>query len=339
MTTERYMIANTPRTEPPRLSWFRKTVAGGSRYYSSLLLFALTCSASAREKEALVFAGGVAGVASLTDGSASQKFRAAGGGLYLHNNGWASLNREQQRQVLAIFAGRPIGIELGYGAGNAAQAWAGRCKTGYLDLGIRPAFITANAFDGNNLPTVEGWKNYTATLRQQGVPEATLILPTFEYANFGPNVATLSQNMVSQRTDFQAIVSVAGGLVLDCPPGYFFAREPGYHTWIVDAIRWTHAKGLKCVWITSPHTFGARFGEDTERCLKFFQTHEAMPDMIAVENYNPNPEPGYVNVVGREDIPATALGVGWDLVHRILPSLNTSASVRQKNEPKLANRR
>jgi hypothetical protein len=56
--------------------------------------------------------------------------------------------------------------------------------------------------------------------------------------------------------------------------------------------------------------------------------------MIAVENYNPNPEPGYVNVVGREDLPATALGVGWELVSRILPGLNTPASVQQMNESK-----
>jgi hypothetical protein len=299
-------------------------------FFSSLLLVALTCSA----KEPIVYVGGVAGIASLTDGSASQKFRTAGGGLYLHNNGWASLNREQQRQVLALFAGHPVGIELGYGADHAAQAWAARCKTGYLDLGIRPTFITANAFDGNNLPTVEGWKNYTAALRQQGVPEATLILPTFEYANFAPNIATLSQNMVSQRTDFQAILSLAGGIVLDCPPGYFFGREENYRTWILDAMRWTHAKGLKCVWITSPHASGVKFGADTERCLKFFQAHAVMPSMIAVENYNPNPEPGYVNVVGREDMPATALGVGWDLVNRILPALNTPAAGSQKNEPK-----
>lgn len=304
-------------------------------FFSSLLLVALTCSA----KEPNVYVGGVAGIASLTEGSASQKFRAAGGGLYLHNNGWASLNREQQQQVLAHFTGHPVGIELGYGASHAAQAWAARCKTGYLDLGIRPTFITANAFAGNNLPTVEGWKNYTAALRQQGVPEATLILPTFEYANFAPNIATLAQNMVSQRPDFQAILGLAGGIVLDCPPGYFFSREENYRTWILDAMRWTHAQGLKCVWITSPHTFGDKFGADTERCLKFFQAHGVMPDMIAVENYNANPEPGYVNVVGREDMPATALGVGWDLVNRTLPGLNISASTQQKNEPKPENSR
>ncbi|TAN36837.1 MAG: hypothetical protein EPN23_07645 [Verrucomicrobia bacterium] len=299
-------------------------------FFSSLLLVTLTCSA----KEPIVYVGGVAGIASLTEGSASQKFRVAGGGLYLHNNGWASLNQAQQQQVLAHFAGHPVGIELGYGTGHAAQAWATRCKTGYLDLGIHPTFITANAFDGNNLPTVEGWQNYTAALRQQGVPEATLILPTFEYANFGPNIATLSKNMVSQRTDFQAIISLAGGIVLDCPPGFFFSREENYRAWMLDALRWTHAKGLKCVWITSPHASGVKFGTDTERCLKFFQSQGIMPDMIAVENYTANPPPGYVNVVGREDIPATALGVGWDLVNRILPSLKASAPVQKKNEPK-----
>jgi hypothetical protein len=128
-----------------------------------LMFCALICPTSAREKQPIVFVGGVAGIASQTDGSASQKFRKAGGGLYLHNNGWASLNKEQHQEVLTLFTGHLIGIELGYGAGDAAQVWAERCKTGYLDMGIRPVFITANAFDQNNLPTVEGWKNFTAT--------------------------------------------------------------------------------------------------------------------------------------------------------------------------------
>ncbi|MCR4415942.1 MAG: hypothetical protein NUV77_26300 [Thermoguttaceae bacterium] len=59
----------------------------------------------------------------------SAKLRAAGGGLYLHNNGWAGLSPEQQREVLQVFAGRPIAIELGFNP--SAEAWAKRYRTGY----------------------------------------------------------------------------------------------------------------------------------------------------------------------------------------------------------------
>jgi hypothetical protein len=301
------------------------------------LLLIFTGTAFAQEKRSVVLVGGVAGIESLIDGSASQKYRLAGGGLYLHNSGWARLSREQQKQVIANFAGHPIGIELGYGIRNAAQAWANRCKTHYLDLGIRPTFIAVNAFMRNNLPTIEGWRIYSAALRRRGLPESTLILPTFEYANFRPNMETLSKNVVSSRKDFQDIISTAGGIVLDSPPGFFFGREEDYRMWILDAIHWTHAKGLKVVWIASPHTSGYRFEEDTERCLNYFKSKNAMPDVIVSENYAANPKPGYVNVVGREDMPDTALGVGWDLVNRIIPGLGASPSVDKQMLPKPEN--
>ena len=58
-----------------------------------------------------IFAGGVAGVADLTVSANSAGFRAAGGGLYLHNNGWGSLNVAQRKQVLEIFSNAPVAIE------------------------------------------------------------------------------------------------------------------------------------------------------------------------------------------------------------------------------------
>jgi hypothetical protein len=257
-----------------------------------------------------VFAGGVAGVEDLTVATNSSAFRAAGGGLYLHNNGWGALSLGQRKQVLEIFSNAPVAMELGFGGSkSSARAWATACRKNYLDLGIQPAFIAANAFAGDNHPTPEQWADYMSALRAAGLPASTLILPTFEYQNFRPNLATLAQNFVSQRADFQAIIRRAGGIVLDTPSGYFFSREPAYHDWVVDAIHWTRAQGLKTVVIASPHSSKEHFAADTRRFLEYLRAHEAVPDIFAVENYNPKAPVDYPNVVGNENKPNTALGV------------------------------
>ena len=257
-----------------------------------------------------VFAGGVAGVEALTVATNSAAFRADGGGLYLHNNGWGALNPAQHRQVLEVFTNAPVALELGFGGSeSSAAAWAAACRQNYLNLGIKPAFIAANAFADDNHPTPAQWTVYMAALRAAGVPAGTLILPTFEFQNFGPNLATLAQNTVSQRADFQAIIRSAGGLVLDTPPGYFFSREAAYHDWVVDAIHWTHEHGLKTVVIASPHFSKDAFAADTGRFLDYLRAQQALPDIFAVENYTPDAPADYPNVVGNENRPNTALGV------------------------------
>lgn len=260
-----------------------------------------------------VFAGGVAGVEDLAVAEHSARFRAAGGGLYLHNNGWAALDAARRRQVLDVFAGRPIAIELGFNPDGTA--WAHRFQTGYASLGIVPEFICANAFDRNHLPTPDQWSHFVETLRSVGgVPASTLILPTFEYANFAANRPTLEVNKVSQRSDFQTIIESAGGLALDVPAGYFFAREHAYREWVLDAIRWARARGLRVVHILSPHHTRDRFAEEAARLVTLLRDSSALPDTLVVENYEAHPPPGYPNRVGPETAPNTALGVALALL-------------------------
>lgn len=257
-----------------------------------------------------MFAGGVAGVEALAVATNSTAFRAAGGGLYLHNNGWGALTPAQRRQTLEIFSNAPVAMELGFGgAQSSAAAWASACQRNYLALGIRPEFIAANAFASNNHPTPEQWSAYMVALRAAGVPANTLILPTFEYQNFRPNLATLAQSGVSRQPVFQAIIRAAGGIVLDTPPGYFFGREPAYRDWVVDAIRWTRAQGLKTVVIVSPHSSKDNFAAHSLQFLEYLRAQQVIPDVFAVENYTAKPPADYPNCVGHEARPNTALGV------------------------------
>lgn len=257
-----------------------------------------------------VFAGGVAGVQALVEASNSTAFRSAGGGVYLHNNGWSRLDAAQRKAMLAVFSNSPVAVELGFGGSpKSAEAWAKSWQRSYQTFGIEPKFIAANAFANNNHPTPEQWVAYMAALRGAGVTTNTLILPTFEYQNFGPNRATLAQCMVSKQLVFQAIIRRAGGIVLDTPPGFFFAREPAYRDWVVDAVRWTKCEGLCAVVIVSPHKSLAKYAAHTKRFQDYLLTHQAMPDVFAVENYNPTAAADYPNCVGNENQPDTQLGV------------------------------
>jgi len=269
--------------------------------------------------EIAIYAGGVAGIEDLLSAQNTEQFRAAGGGLYLHNNGWAALSRAQQRQVLQLFNEHPIGIELGFGAGPATNAWAQRFKTGYGELGIKPEFIAANAYMANNRPTLAEWNAYTKTLRTTGgVPVTTLIVPTFEYANFAPNIPLLKDTKVSQVAEFQELIQAAGGLALDVPCGYFFGREPGYREWVVDAIRWTQERDMKVIHIASPHRSAKNYDEDTTRLMNFLQQRHALPDIVVCENYEGKPAADYTNRVGSESVPHEVVGVARMLQLRFL---------------------
>ncbi|HKI70154.1 MAG TPA: hypothetical protein VKA67_11225 [Verrucomicrobiae bacterium] len=299
-----------------------------------LTLICLASSSLAASAGIQVYAGGVAGVASLADPKASLKFREAGGGLYLHNSGWGKLDLAQQQQVLTNFAKLPVAIELGFGRSEArAAAWSRRLQSGYLALGIKPAFIAANAFANNHHPTVEQWRDYTHALRSAGLPASTLVLPTFEYANFRANLATLADNTVSKRRDFQELIRTAGGIVLDSPPGYSLRREANYRTWIIDAIHWTHQQGCTVVWIASPNSSRDHFRSDTGKFLRLLKQKNALPDVIVCENYNPHPPRNYPNVVGDENQPNTTLGVAWYLLNRFLPEIEVKREHSSVGQP------
>ena len=271
-----------------------------------------TATPANAKRPSRIFVGGVAGIKDLLQPEHSERFREAGGGLYLHNNGWAELQPSQQRKLLQVFASRPVAIELGFRP--SAEAWARRFKTSYAALGITPDFICANAFDNNHRPTPEDWQNYSRTLRSEGgVPESTRILPTFEYANFAPNIPKIAQNKISQVMEFQEIIRGAGGLALDVPCGYFFGREQNYRDWILDALQWTHRAGLRTVLIASPHRSGEQFDEDAQRYVAYLQERDALPDTFVCENYQPNAPADYPNPLGTESVPHTILGVAMNL--------------------------
>lgn len=257
-----------------------------------------------------IFVGGTAGIENLANPENSDEYRSAGGGVYLHHSGWAPLEAEIKTQIQDVFAGHDYTLELGH-LTEDYTTWQNAYVKFYKNRGIRPAYITCNAFSKDRIPSVTDWEQTIAAYRGAGVPETTKIFATFEYQNFASRIPTLASNKVSIRDDFQQIIALSGGIVIDAPSMVFFRREQNYRDWIVDAIQWTRANGYTTAIIYSPHAAGEQYDEYTLDYIDYLLERDALPDLSFVENYAASTVDfdTYPNPVGNEDTPHHQLGM------------------------------
>ena len=289
-----------------------------------------------------VFVGGVSGIESLADPQSSVQYRADGGGIYLHHTGWSSdrLTNAQRNSIINnIWKDHSFGVELGFHDNNTTS-WQNAYKKLYHDLGIRPAFITCNAFSSDRVPDVDDWVATIDAFRAVGVSDDVPIYATFEYQNFPTKMLTLMDNLVSERKDFQDIIRASKGLTLDIPPTVYFRRlnhtNPNarkYHEWMIDAIKWTRDNGFKVGMIISPNDSRTRYDKDTEAFLNVLLEQEALADFYVVENYSPADPQTYSNPVGNEDTPYHQLGCARLVVQKFLSQLTKKEKEPFSGEP------
>lgn len=284
----------------------------------SASLLVLAGNTQAEDIYPRIVVGGVSGITSLKDPSNSDQFRANGGGLYLHHSGWAPLTSADKQAILTTFKGKEVVVELGFAENGGA--WPSAYKNNYVNFGINAKLISANAFANDSLPTLATWRAYTQAFRDAGIAETTLILPTFEYANFASRMSTLNSSRVSMRKDFQDIIKHSGGISLDTPSNYFFSREEAYRSWVIDAIKWTHGQGLTVAIIVSPHNAGVDYDKATSDYVKYLKDHQALPNTFIVENYSTASAATYTNIVGNEDTLHHQLGCAKALQTVWLPA-------------------
>ena len=280
-----------------------------------LLALLLATPVHAQElKKAKIYAGGCSGIHSMIAPTASDVYRKRGGGLYLHNSGWDKLTKAQQLKLLQTFEGAPIGIEIG----NTSINWPNRLKNGYINLGIKPHFVTVNVFMRKarkkgqkygtpNVPTVKEWATIHANLAKVA-PKETIIVPTFEFPNFGEHRHQLLTHRISQHTPFKQIVHKSKGFTLDIPPAVFLRREDNYKIWVIDALKYARTKRLTSILIISPDDSGTNFTKHTNEFLTTLYRHNALPTVIAVENYVWRSK-DWPNRVGHQSINNTILGL------------------------------
>lgn len=162
--------------------------------------------------------------------------------------------------------------------------------------------------------------------RAGGVDERTRIFATFEYPNFTPHIPTLADNKVSDRVDFQQIISASGGLALDIPANYYFTREQVYRDWVVDAIQWARSNNYSVMIIVSPRNSGINYHHHVQSFVDALGDADALPNVFSVENYSTQDPSIYPNIVGSEDVPYHQLGAARLLQTQYLPMVMGRAS-------------
>ena len=263
-----------------------------------LLLIALVSTAHGQSK---VYVGGTNGITSLLDSENSDTYRKNGGGLFIHNSGWSTLDEQQRVDLLQIFKDGPIAIELGYNKSNPT-AWVVKLRDTYIKHGVKPHFIICDVFANNNIPTQLEWKDLHTQMQE--ISPKSLILPTFEYANFGKNRATLAKHLVSRDKRFKQIIKQSKGMAIDVPPNVYLTSTDSYRAWIIDAIKYANKANYLSVLIISPHDSRDDFKKHTDLLFKDLRKHNVNAKVVVVENYT-----NHGNKIGNEDNVNSVLGV------------------------------
>lgn len=269
-------------------------------------------SANAQEE---IYVGGVSGCGQLAVAENSTMYRADGGHVYIHSVGWDQRTTEAEKLgIIELWKDHKWGIEMGHSTNNYTSR-QNAYRTRYHNRGIRPAYITVNAYSSARVVGVEDWRKTVQAYRDLGISAETAVYATFEYQNMPDYWTTLENNYVSDRTDFQQVIEISGGMTIDIPPTVYWRRmnnsNPAirkYHDWILDAVKWAKDRGHRVGIIVSPNSSGTGYPNDTERFVQVLRDNNALPDFFVVENYENKDESSYTNEVGNEDTPYHQLG-------------------------------
>lgn len=274
-----------------------------------------------------VVLGGTSTMRDMLTPANTDAFRAAGGGLYMHQNGWvetlmegsAPNNTASQNNRKAVWnqfkTSGPGHSELSFG--DLAE-WTNTYRAYYTNNGVVSDTISVNGLsmiDEDFGATVATSKQYIDAFKgKNGTQNVNIIL--------SPNRTITQANVPfanAQWDNQRELARHGGGWTSDAPPVYFlYERNQTYRNWVIDQTKWTNANGLKSVNIISPRTSGANFFNHTVEYVRKFVEAEAIPQQWVVENYSHIGEPpaGYVNRIGSEDnVNELAYTAKWLLGH------------------------
>lgn len=272
---------------------------------------------SARADAPPVVLGGVTTMQDLLNPANTADFRAAGGGLYLHNNGWDDTlsSNAQKRAVLAEFPNEQTTVELGYS--DPPAQWSNHFQSDYINLGVNAETVLSNGLSGKDTSgtaTVAGAESYINAFKALHVPTVGIVLSPNNNATDADTYPFSSSYWDDQRT----IASYGGAWATDTPPSYFFERNQGYRDWVIAETQWSNANGVKSINIISPNDAGTNFFSDSVKDVRYFEANNAIPKQWVVENYTyVNDAPAnYVNQIGSEDnVNNLAYTANWLIGH------------------------
>jgi hypothetical protein len=270
-----------------------------------------------------IFVGGTGGFNALRDGDQFKTLLKAGHvGLYQHANAVSAAAeiRGLLESIEDVFAATGPGeAELGQVGWNyfTLPPSYGYYQEVYIDHGLSPSEANIDtpadsAAPGQLQEDIEQWRQYVDAARSVGIKSvAPIVAPNAaDEPKLGEDVFATDPFYALERDE----ALYGDAIAFDVPPNFFLSggSGPGYRKFIVQAIQWGNARGLRTTMLLSPYpwptnaagildTFkqftGNTFSRDTRTFVRYLEKEAAVPSEWAVDNYEdtyPNDAPAMV---------------------------------------------
>jgi hypothetical protein len=258
-----------------------------------------------------IFVGGTGGFDALRDGDQFEELLKSGHvGLYEHANAISAAEKSPGvlRAIEKAFIGTGPGeAELGQVGWNyfTLPPSYGYYQSVYEHNGLSPSEANVNtpsdsAGPGQLKQDLKQWKEYVDAARTVGIESvAPVVAPNAaNEPKLGENVFATNPFYALERDE--ALYGKA--IAFDVPPNFFLSggSGPGYEKFIVQAIRWGNAHGLRTTMLLSPYPWPTNsngrletfrqftdntFSHDTQDFVRRLMNEHAVPSEWAVDNY------------------------------------------------------
>ena len=282
-----------------------------------------------------IFVGGTGGFDGLQDGDRFTELLKTGHvGLYEHANAIAAAEHPPSilRAIERTFTGTGSGqAELGQVGANyfTLPPKYGYYKDVYIGHGLHPAEANVNTpHDGvppKELQKYERrWKDYVDAAGTVGIESVAPVVGPNDpkEPKLGNHVFATNPYYALER--YEALYGKA--IAFDVPPNFFLTggSGPGYQKFIIQAIQWGNAHGLRTTMLLSPYPWpdnangkpdrfrqftNNTFSRDTQSFVRRLTKEQAIPSEWAVDNYE-DPYPHDVPAVVPENVRNTTTEVG-----------------------------
>jgi hypothetical protein len=258
-----------------------------------------------------IFVGGTAGFDALRDGGQFQELLKTGHvGLYEHGNAVTAAENPASilKAIERAFRGTGPGqAELGQVGANyfTLPPSYGFYQAQYIQNGLHPSEANVNtpsdsAAPGQLAEDLELWREYVDAAGTAGIESVAPIVGPNDPSEpkLGENVFATNPFYALERGE--ALYGKA--IAFDVPPNFFLngGSGPGYEKFIVQAIQWGNAHGLRTTILLSPYRWPTNpagqpetfdefidntFTHDTEVFVNRLPEEHAVPSEWAVDNY------------------------------------------------------
>jgi len=306
-----------------------------------------------------IFVGGTAGFDAHGDGNQFPELLKTGhAGLYEHGNAVAAAENLPSiiKSIERVFRGTGPGqAELGQVGADyfTLPPSYGFYQAQYIQNGLHPSEANVNtpsdsAAPGQLAEDLKVWREYVDAARSVGIESVAPVVGPND-----PSEPKLGENVFATNSFYalergEALYGKA--IAFDVPPNFFLngGSGPGYEKFIVQAIQWGNAHGLRTTMLLSPYpwpansagrpaTFdeftGNTFTHDTQVFVNRLLEEHGVPSEWAVDNYEdtyPHDAPAMVPETSRNTTTEVGLWLARNapaFVHR-----DVNRNVRKKDD-------